>query len=414
MKPYSSTKTSHWANAVALLLIAMLAVVCQASGQTEQRLYDFCSRTGCTDGLYPNDKLIRDAQGNLYGTTTSGGTHNEGTVFRISPSGVEKVIYSFCAQQSCTDGANPFDGLIADKSGNAYGTTYSGGAHGQGTVFKISALGVESILYSFCPVVGCPDGANPYAGLVMDAAGNLYGTTLGGGANNNGTVFELSTTGSETVLHAFQNTPDFATPYGGLVMDNLGNLYGTTWFGGANGTGGVYEISPNQTETILYDKWCALPCTQDGSSSGATLILSKGNLFGTSVLGGAFGHGLVFEINIRSKKEAILYSFADAPADGTAPFAGLIMDTAGNLYGTTTGGGGAGCGGGLQVGCGAVFKLSPSGTGWTESILHAFTNDATDGVNPFGGLIIDSQSNLYGTTRLGGLNNSGTVFKITP
>jgi uncharacterized repeat protein (TIGR03803 family) len=248
----------------------------------------------------------------------------------------------------------------------------------------------------------------------MDTAGNLYGTTLGGGSLNNGTVFELTATGSETVLHAFLNTPDFATPYGGLVRDSQGNLYGTTWFGGANGTGGVFEISPDQTETILYDKWCALPCTQDGSSSGATLILSKGNLFGTSVLGGTFGHGLVFEVNIRSKKETILYSFADAPADGDAPFAGLIMDTAGNLYGTTTGGGGSGCAGGLQTGCGAAFKLTPSGTGWTESILHSFVNDQTDGVNPFGALIIDSQSNLYGTTRLGGLNNSGTVFKITP
>ncbi len=414
MKQSSGTRISRWANGLAFLSVAILSLVFEASAQTEQKLYDFCSRTGCTDGQYPNVKLVRDPKGNLIGTTTSGGAHNQGTVFRISPTGVEKVLYSFCAQQSCADGASPFDGVIMDKNGNFYGTTYSGGAHGLGTVFKISAAGVETVLYSFCGVVGCPDGANPYAGLVMDTAGNLYGTTLGGGSLNNGTVFELTPTGSEIVLHAFLNTPDFATPYGGLVRDTLGNLYGTTWFGGANGAGGVYEVTPSQTETRIYDKWCALPCTQDGSSSGATLILSKGNLFGTSVLGGAFGHGLVFEVNVRTKKETILYSFADAPADGTAPFAGLLIDTAGNLYGTTTGGGGTACGGGLQDGCGAVFKLAPSGTGWTESILHSFANDATDGVNPFGALIIDSQSNLYGTTRLGGLNNSGTVFKITP
>lgn len=416
MKQYSSTRISRWASALAFLSIAILAVVCQASGQTEQKLYDFCSRTSCTDGLYPNGNLIRDAKGNLYGTTTSGGAHGQGTVFRISASGVEKVIYSFCAQQSCTDGASPFDGLIADKSGNAYGTTYSGGAHGLGTVFKISASGVESVLYSFCAASTCADGANPYAGLIMDAAGNLYGTTLGGGANNNGTVFELSTTGSETVLHAFQNTPDFATPYSGLTMDNLGNLYGTTWFGGAKNSGGVFEISPNQTETILYDKWCAYPCTQDGDSSAGGLILDKnGNLYGTSVLGGAFARGLVFAINIGRKKEAMLYSFAGVQdADGAAPFAGLIADTHGNFYGTTTAGGVAGCGGGLLDGCGAVFKLSHSATGWTESILYEFANDAKDGVNPYGGVIIDSQSNLYGTTRLGGLNNGGTVFKITP
>jgi uncharacterized repeat protein (TIGR03803 family) len=414
MKQNSNTRIYRWTTALASLSIAILLVVCPASAQTEQKLYDFCSRTGCTDGQYPNVKLVRDPRGNLVGTTTSGGAHNQGTVFRINASGVEKVLYSFCAQQSCADGASPFDGLIMDKSGNFYGTTYSGGAHGQGTVFKINASGIESVLYSFCAASGCSDGANPYAGVVMDTAGNLYGTTLGGGSLNNGTVFELTAAGGEIVLHAFQNTPDFATPYGGLVRDTLGNLYGTTWFGGANGAGGVFEVSPSQTETRLYDKWCALPCTQDGNSSGATLILSKGNLFGTSVLGGAFGHGLVFEVNIRSKKETILYSFDGvADADGAAPFAGLIMDTAGNLYGTTTGGGVSGCGG-LQDGCGAVFKLSPSGTGWTESILHSFANDATDGVNPFGGLIIDSQSNLYGTTRFGGLHNSGTVFKITP
>ncbi len=416
MKQYSSTRISRCASALSFLSIAILATVCQAPGQTEQKLYDFCSRTGCPDGLYPNGKLIRDAKGNLFGTTTSGGAHGQGTVFRISASGIEKVIYSFCAQQSCTDGANPFDGLIADKSGNLYGTTYSGGAHGEGTVFKISASGIESALYSFCAELACTDGANPYAGLIMDTAGNLYGTTLGGGANNNGTVFKLGTTGSEIVLHAFQNTPDFATPYGGLIMDSLGNVYGTTWFGGANGSGGVFEISPNQTETILYDKWCALPCTQDGDSSASALIADKkGNVYGTSVLGGAFASGLVFALNVRRKAESILYSFSGvAEGDGAAPFAGLIADTSGNFYGTTTSGGVSGCTGGLQGGCGAVFKLSPSGTGWTESILHNFANDATDGVNPYGGPILDSQNNLYGTTRLGGLNNGGTVFKITP
>lgn len=415
MKQYSSSGIYRWTTAFAFLAIVLLSVVCPASAQTEQKLYDFCSRPGCTDGEYPNGKLIRGAGGILAGTTTSGGAHGQGTVFWINASGVEKVLYSFCAQQSCADGAQPFDGLIADKSGNLYGTTYSGGAHGLGTVFKINKSGSESVLYSFCGVVGCPDGANPYAGLIMDTAGNLYGTTLGGGANNNGTVFELSTTGSEIVLHAFQNTPDFATPYGGLVMDSQGNVYGTTWFGGANNAGGVYEVSPDQTETRLYDKWCPLPCTQDGSSSAAMLLFANGSLFGTSVLGGAFSDGLVFQLNIKSKKETILYSFAGiSDGDGAAPFAGLVNDTAGNLYGITTGGGVSGCSGGLQSGCGAVFTLTRSGGGWTESVLHSFANDAKDGVNPFGDLIVDSQRNLFGTTRLGGLNNAGTVFKIVP
>jgi len=412
MKQFSSTRISRWATALALLAIAMVALVRQVSAQTEQKLHDFCSKPGCKDGLYPNGALVMDKKGNLYGTTTSGGAHNQGTVFKISASGVEKVLYSFCSQPSCTDGASPFDGLVMDKKGNLYGTTYSGGTRGLGTVFEISASG-ESVLYSFCPVQGCPDGANPYAGLIVDKLGNLYGTTLGGGSLNNGTVFEFSpTTGSEIVLHAFDNTPDFATPYGGLTMDGKGNLYGTTWFGGANGSGGVYEVSPDQTETRLYDKWCAYPCTQDGDSSAAGLLLSNGTLFGTSTLGGSFAHGAVFKINIKKKKETMLYSFAGVEnADGAVPFAGLITDANGNFYGTTSGGGVRGCSGGLQDGCGTVFKLSPSGT---ESILHRFANDANDGVNPYGGLIMDSQSNLYGTTRMGGVNNGGTAFKITP
>ena len=414
MKHFSGTRISAWANALTSVLVALLATVCPAFSQIEQKLYDFCSQPGCTDGLYPNGALVMDKKGNLFGTTTSGGAHGEGTVFEITASGVEKVLYSFCAAPSCTDGSSPFDGLIIDKKGNLYGTTYSGGAHGQGTVFKVSATG-ESVLYSFCAVLGCQDGANPYAGLTVDKSGNFYGTTLGGGSTNNGTVFEVNTTGSEIVLHSFENTPDFAFPYGGVTLDTKGNLYGTTWFGGANNSGGVYEVGVDQTETRLYDHWCAFPCTQDGDSSTAALLLSKGNLYGTSTLGGAFAHGMVFQLNIKKKKETILYSFAGvADADGAVPWAGLITDKSGNLYGTTSGGGVSGCSGGLQDGCGTVFELSPSGTGQTESLLRTFANDATDGANPYGGLLLDKTNKLYGTTRLGGVNNGGTVFKITP
>ncbi len=412
MKQFSGGKIFRRAMASAFVAVAILTVVCRVSAQTEQKLYDFCSQPGCTDGAFPNGGLVMDKKGNLFGTTASGGAHNEGTVFKISASGVESVLYSFCSQASCTDGANPFDGLIIDKAGNLYGTTNIGGAHGQGTVFKFNGAGM-SVLYSFCAVSGCADGANPYAGVIMDKAGILYGTTLGGGSLNNGTVFQLSpASGSETVLHTFLNTPDFATPYGGVVMDAKGNLYGTTWFGGANGTGGVYEVGVDQSETRLYDKWCAFPCTQDGDSSTAALILNKGNLYGTSTLGGASAHGSVFQINIRKKKETMLHSFAGVDgADGAVPWAGLIRDKVGNFYGTTTAGGVGDCTGGLQGGCGTVFKLSAAGT---ETILHTFANDRTDGENPFGGLIMDKQNNLYGTTRLGGVNNGGTVYKITP
>ena len=186
-----------------------------------------------------------DANGNLYVTTLYNGAYGGGTVFKIGSDGTAATFYNFCNPTDCKNGKYPQAGLILDTKGNLYGTTYGGGAHGNGTVFELSPSGTETVLHSFCSRSGCSDGAHPRSALVMDTAGNLYGTTYFGGTNNLGTVFKLSPNGTESVLHSFgANSSDGTHPYAGLVMDTAGNLYGTTYSGGANGYGTVFKVTP--------------------------------------------------------------------------------------------------------------------------------------------------------------------------
>ena len=304
-----------------------------------------------------------DSAGNIYGTTYSGGANNNsgGTVFKLTPGSggtySESVLWSF---GGTGDGVNPYAaGLIMDSAGNLYGTTAGGGAHSFGTVFKLTSGSggtyTESVLWSFG---GTNDGKNPYARLVMDSSGNLYGTTYTGGANSHGTVFKLTPgsggTYSESVLWSFGGTSDGTYPEAGLVMDSAGDLYGTTSGGGANNNSGtVFKLTPG---------------------SGGTYT------------------------------ESVLWTFG-ATGDGASPYAGLVMDNAGNLYGTTSGGG-------ANNNSGTVFKLTPgSGGTYTESVLWSFGGTG-DGVGPYAGLVMDSAGNIYGTTYIGGANRSGTVFKI--
>jgi uncharacterized repeat protein (TIGR03803 family) len=186
-----------------------------------------------------------DTKGNLYGTTYDGGANGKGTVFAVSPSGTESVLHSFCAQSGCTDGSHPRSDLVLDTKGNLYGTTYDGGANGKGTVFAVSPSATETVLYSFCAQSGCRDGSRPQAGLVLDAKGNLYGTTYSGGAKRRGTVFAVSPGETETVLHSFTaKGTDGCYPSAGLVLDDKGKLYGTTLSGGVNGGGTVFQVVP--------------------------------------------------------------------------------------------------------------------------------------------------------------------------
>jgi len=306
------------------------------------------------------------------------------------------VLHSFTG----SDGAYPTDGLIADGAGNLYGTTEFGGADNYGVVSKLAPDGTETVLYSF---TRGSDGEYPYAGLIMDSSGNLYGTTGFGGADGAGVIFKLAPNGTETVLHSFAGGSDGSYPQAGLIMDKKGNLYGTTPYGGGiagcegYGCGTIFKLAPNGTETVLY----SFTGGSDGSEPVAGLIMdSSGNLYSTTYGGGADGDGVVFKLTPNGT-ETVLYSFT-GESDGGYPYAGPIMDSSGNLYSTTYGGG--------ADGAGVVFKLAPDGT---ETVLHSFTG-GSDGGYPYAGLVMDTKGNLYGTTYYGGADNRGVVFQLAP
>ena len=320
------------------------------------------------------------------------------------------VIYSFQCEPS--DGDQPYGDLVADSAGNLYGVTRYGGpnhsrfgSYGYGTVYKISPNGMETVLHSFA---GPPtDGANPEAGLVRDSSGNFYGTTLYGGANNQGTVFEISAGGTETILHNFEgSTSDAYFVTGNLLLDPAGNLYGTAGGGGEFGNGAVFKLSNAGKLTLLYS-FAGPPDDGSGPATGLNRD-SANNLYSTTEFGGAASGGTIFELT-KAGVEKALYSFLGSP-DGQYPAANLLRDTVGNLYGTTIAGGvKSACGLQDLKGCGTVFKLVPNGT---ETLLYAFTG-GNDGAVPYSDLVMDPKGNLYGTASQGGSDQSGVVFQIT-
>jgi uncharacterized repeat protein (TIGR03803 family) len=320
------------------------------------------------DGNQPYGTLIFDTSGNLYGTTYYGGAYNEGTVFELTPEAggdwKETVLHSF--NDDGTDGYNPIAGLVIDASGNLYGTTYYGGTGaacsyvGCGMAFELTPKRnggwTEKILHNFSN--NGKDGFWPFTGLIFDSSGTLYGTTQSGGDSGCGTVFELTrkSGGSwkEKVLHHF-NGKDGYQPTG-LIFDASGNLYGTTQNGGAENVGTVFELTPR--------------------------------------VGGGW-------------TQKVLHNFHNGSPDGYLPYAGVVIDGSGNLYGTTANGG--------TETVGTVFELAPKADGvWTEKILHTFSNNQRDGRLPFAGLVIDAAGNLYGMTEYGGAQSAGTVFEVTP
>jgi uncharacterized repeat protein (TIGR03803 family) len=349
-------------------------------------LYSFAGGSG--DSADPYHTLIQGSDGNFYGTTLAGGSSNVGTIFKITPSGTESVFYSFTSV--------PYSGLVQGSDGNIYGTTASGGTSGRGTVFKITLGGTETVLFSF------PAGSSdPYTGLIEGIDGDFYGTTGAGGTSDDGTVFKITPSGNETVLHAFAKSgTDGQTPYAGLIQGSDGNLYGTTYFGGANGFGTVFKVTPSGTETVLY----SFAGGNDGEHPYAGVIQgSDGNFYGTTYQGGASGYGTVFKLT-PSGTETVLYTFTGGTGtgsgDGAYPEAGVIQGSDGNFYGNTLQGGAGGFG--------IVFKLTPSGS---ETILHAFAG-ASDGANPTANLVLGSDGNLYGSTSAGGSSGDGTFFKV--
>jgi uncharacterized repeat protein (TIGR03803 family) len=407
------------ATSVAFLLTIAFVVITPrpARAANEKVLYSF---TGGADGANPTAALVRDSKGNLYGTTYSGGAHNLGAVFEITSAGKEVVLHSFSGNP---DGANPYAGLIMDSNNNLFGTTVNGGgssncSNGCGTVFEVTSAGEETVLYSFASY---PDGASPYGGLVMDPKNNLYGTTLAGGQNPGnecnanggcGTIFELTSAGEESVLYEFcqqggYSCTDGIYPYDALVRDSKGNLYGTT-FAVTGGFGGVvFELTSKGQEETLYS-FCAQKACADGNNPYASLVDSKGNLYGTTFAGGSTGsYGVVFRVTRKGKesKEKVLYYFPGGE-HGANPHGGLIRDAKGNLFGTTYAGGNAN-------NAGIVFEITPNGH---ENVLYTFCSDkkCADGASPYAGVTEDSKGNFYGTTYSGGAHGYGTVFEVIP
>ncbi|MHB1321463.1 MAG: choice-of-anchor tandem repeat GloVer-containing protein [Acidithiobacillus ferrivorans] len=369
-------------------------------------------------GKRPSGGLVMDAHGDLYGTTQSGGADHCGTVFKITPSGVESVVYSF-GSGNAHDGKSPNGGLVIDARGNLYGTTALGGTDNGGTVFRITPSGVESVLHSF-GTGNVHDGKYPNGGLVMDNRGNLYGTTVFGGTANKGTVFKITPSGVESVLYSFSGGGRWVDPHGGLVMDNRGNLYGTTVFGGADHLGSVFKITRSGAESTFYSFGGGL----HGDQPNGYLLMGKhGSIYGTAS-GGTNSAGIVFKIT-RSGAGSVLHAFRGGYDGSSDPCGGLVMDPRGNLYGTAEGGGKLGIVGYLTIylsrklgipsdlsgGLGTVFMITPSGVG---SVLHSFGTGDID-QEPLGGLVIDARGDdIYGTTSRGGTANEGTVFKVTP
>jgi uncharacterized repeat protein (TIGR03803 family) len=385
MQLYRSLRNLRGAFLFMTLLTLLLAS--GAVAQSKFTVVKTFRRSAGMNGYLPMDSLIVDQAGNLYGTTVFGGNTDSGchigcgVVFELTPNGgggwTEKVLYSFAGGN---DGANPTAGLIFDAAGNLYGTTMGGGGTGAGgTVFKLTpnkdGSWNESVLYSFCSFTNCTDGGSPNAGVILDHTGNLYGTTLFGG----------------------NSSPNC----------NGGNL----------NCGVVYKLTPKSgggwTETVLYN-------FQGGSDGGfpygGVIFDQSGNLYGSTSEGGgtscSYGCGLIFKLTLQSNgswTESVLHSFTGG-SDGGVPNGGLVFGANGNLYGTTYIGGFLGkrfC----PMGCGAVFELTPNGGTWTETVLHQFRGK--DGNFPLAGLAFDAAGNLYGTTLFGG-KDYGTVFKLTP
>jgi uncharacterized repeat protein (TIGR03803 family) len=390
-----------------------------AATVTEQILHSF--RNG-KDGAQPEGGLIADQKGNLYGTTVYGGTGKGysgfGTVFTVAPDGDESALYAF---KGGSDGTYPTDTLLLDKNGNLYGTTTGGGTgcspSGCGTVFKLAPHGKETLLYVF---QGQDDGWRPLGGLIADANGNLFGTTALGGSYNGecaqtgcGTVFELTPGGTIITLHAFQGGSDGYGPSGGVIMDSSGNLYGTTYGGGSGtncefGCGLVFKLTPDGTYAVLY----AFQGGSDGSAPEAGLVTdAAGNLYGTTFWGGdtnscSDGCGTVFKLT-PAGQESVLHAFHYG-SDGGSPEAGLLMDKKGNLYGTTfAGGSNSGCKKSGFTGCGTVFEVSPEGV---ETVLYRFSR--SQGGNPAAGLLPGAHGDFYGTTEYGAKGNNGVVFEL--
>lgn len=422
-----------------LCAAGMTLVVCSstASASSVETLYHFCSVDQCTDGYGPySNRLARDSNGALYGTTFWGGAHDWGTVFTLKPKkgGYQyKVLYSFCIDDFCSDGYAPSAGPILDGAGNLYGTVSAGGAYHQGEVWQLELAGGKHklhILHSFCERGGCADGQEPEytsltyqgasAGVAYDGVSPLYGTTAVGGAYDHGVVYSIAPVRGthrwkESVIYSFCAKAGCADGYYpvSLLMDGAGRLFGTTHEGDAHDKGGVFQLTPSGktwSYTLLHDFCSKTGCADgDGYPASSLALDTEGNLIGTTVYGGKDNDGVLFKLAVNNDdpQYTVLHHFCDDEdsCGGAYPWGALAMDEAGNIFGGTSGGAGQGAFGG-------VYRFD----GTSARSLYRFCQNqgCPDGSVPLGGVIRDAGGKLYGTTHSGGAHGLGTVYELTP
>jgi uncharacterized repeat protein (TIGR03803 family) len=398
--------------AIALLPALTIPGGHAARAATTTVIYSFA---GGEDGEYADTDLVRDAAGNLYGTTVQGGTSASGTVWELSPSNgswTHSVLYSFSGG---TDGGEPYKGVTLDGQGNIFGTAVTGGSGGCeggcGVVYELTNSGstwTQTVIHAF---TGSDDGAGPGAGLSIDSNGDVYGTTPTGGTYGAGTIFRLHRGKGDQwklkVLHAFTGGSDGIGGSAGRLVLSGTHVYGTATAGGDNSQGAAFELTQKQS-----GRWKFMPIYQftgqpdAGFPYGGLALDISGNLYGTTYYGGASGMGSVYRLARKSGawSEKLLYSFKGG-SDGGAPLGNVVIDATGNLFGTTSGGGSAGDG--------VIFELSPSGGKWKETVGHAFQGPP-DGALAYNGMVGDGAGNYYGATTRGGASDEGALYEFTP
>jgi uncharacterized repeat protein (TIGR03803 family) len=397
----------------AATLLFVLAMSLTAATATTTNVIFSCEED---EGEYADTDLETDNAGNIYGTTVLGGDFGGGTVFQLSPTAngwVHTVLYSFTGG---ADGGEPYKGVTLDRKGNLYGTAVTGGSGncegGCGVVYKLSNIGgtwTQTVIHAF---TGGADGSGPGARVTVDGAGNIYGMAPTGGAYGLGTIYKIHQASNRAwvfgVLHAFTGGTDGATGSAGRMILRDGRLYGAVTAGGRYGSGVVFELNAGgfgeRDLKILY----AFRGQPDGSFPyGALLFDQSGNIYGTTYYGGANGIGAVYKLSpqpVGEWTEEVIYSFQQG-TDGNSPISNLVFDKAGNLYGTTSEGG---------LGRGVIFKLAPVGGGnWTETVVHAFEGPP-DGGFAYNGMVVDAFGNFYGATVHGGENDDGSVYNFIP
>ena len=405
MKHFKMSRALSWkALAASSALLTCLGIASSAEAGKAKAFYSF--KNDGIDGINPEGTLVAGTNGFFLGTTAFGGSDGFGTVFKVNAKGVETVLHAFAGTGGGGDGYSPRSGLLPMGGGVFYGTTPGGGTFGYGTIYSITQAGAYSIVYSF---TGDNDGSNPYSGLIKDKAGNVYGVTEYGGASGSqsagfGTIYKIAAGGGQSVLYSFTGGDDGGHPLDVLVRDKAGNLYGVARDFGHFHSGVVFKLSHTGVYSVLY----AFTGGADGGDPiGGLALDSAGSiLYGTTNRGGGANLGTVFKIALGATPVfTTLHSFGGG-GDANLPTTELVFDKAGDLFGTT------GLGG--EFDAGTVYKIAPDGT---ESVVYSFSpvNGHQDG--PAAAVLVKgtlSSTVLYGTTDSGGTDDKGAVFRLKP